>query len=65
MPKAKTWTKSLSQQRSFEVRDGQRFNRYASLRRRMEYIWDLVKHPVKFPAPPRRRREDREIPKAA
>jgi hypothetical protein len=35
-----------------------------TLRQNMIELFDLVK-PVKFPAPPRRRREDREIPKAA
>jgi len=42
-----------------------RYALYSELRRRMDVIWDLVKQPVKFPAPARRRRSDREIPKAA
>jgi hypothetical protein len=33
------------------------------LRQRMEIVWDLVSKPLKFPA--RRRRGDREVPKAA
>jgi hypothetical protein len=41
------------------------FESYNYLRRRMDLIWEVVSKPVKFPAPPRRRREDREIPKAA
>lgn len=32
-------------------------------RARMQSLWDLVKQPLKFPA--RRRRSDREVPKAA
>lgn len=35
------------------------------IRQHLESVWELVKPPVKFPAPSRRRREDREIPKAA
>lgn len=61
----RTWTKQRSDERSTDVRDGKRFNKYAAARRRMEEIWNLVSQPVKFPAPSRRRREDREIPKAA
>ena len=30
-----------------------------------EALWKLVSIPIKFPSPARRRREDREIPKAA
>lgn len=49
---------------SEDIRDGQRFNRYASARRRMEELWALIcGKPLKFPA--RRRRKDREWPKAA
>jgi hypothetical protein len=33
--------------------------------RRTEVLWDLVSTPIKFPAPSRRRREDRKWPKAA
>lgn len=40
-------------------------NEYSVARRHMEELWELVKTPVKFPSPQRRRREDREIPKAA
>ncbi len=36
-----------------------------TLRQRMDLIWALVKTPTKFPAPQRRRRGDREVPKAA
>lgn len=39
-----------------------KFALYADQRRRMEALWELVK-PIKFPN--RRRREDREVPKAA
>ena len=46
------------------IRDGIRFNRYAWLRRRMEYLFALATgKPLKFPA--RRRRSDRQVPKAA
>ncbi len=38
---------------------------YLTLRQHAIELFDLVSKPVKFPAPPRRRREDREIPKAA
>lgn len=38
---------------------------YLYYRERMELIWNAVKQPIKFPAPSRRRRSDREIPKAA
>lgn len=34
-------------------------------RLRMECVWEMVSKPLKFPSPARRRREDREIPKAA
>lgn len=37
------------------IQEGVRFNRYAELRRRMEWIWELC---TEF-------RNDREIPKAA
>jgi hypothetical protein len=36
---------------------------YLELRRHMEMLWDIVSKPVKIPA--RRRRADRELPKAA
>lgn len=39
------------------------FSRYTEIRRGMDILWDLVSKPLKFPA--RRRRQDREIPKAA
>jgi hypothetical protein len=62
----KAWTEQKGEERSAEIRDGKRFNRYAGPRRQMEQLWALIcGQPVKFPAPPRRRREDREIPKAA
>lgn len=32
-------------------------------RKRMELVWELVSKPLKFPS--RRRRSDREVPKAA
>lgn len=49
---------------SEDIRDGQRFNRYASARRRMEELWALIcGKPLKFPA--RKRRADRQLPKAA
>lgn len=41
-----------------------RFELYAQQRLHLEKLWDLVSKPIKFPAPPRRRR-DRELPKAA
>jgi hypothetical protein len=47
-----------------DIRDGVRFNQYAAHRRRMEVLWAILSgQPLKFPA--RRRREDREVPKAA
>lgn len=45
--------------------DVDRYDRIISLRNRLEQLWNLVKTPIKFPAPARRRRSDREIPKAA
>jgi hypothetical protein len=47
------------------VHDGtiQRPQAEVYLRQRMEIVWDLVSKPLKFPA--RRRRGDREVPKAA
>ena len=58
----------------FETLDAQTIHRLACLwdqplsaqvyyRTRMDVIWDLVSKPLKFPA--RRRRSDREVPKAA
>lgn len=46
-------------------RENARFDLYVATRRRMEELWALVSKPLKFPAPARRRRSDREIPKAA
>jgi hypothetical protein len=45
--------------------DFARLEAYLTLREDMVELWNLVKAPVKFPAPSRRRRGDREIPKAA
>ncbi len=49
------------------IRDGHherlKFELYANARRRMELLFELVSKPLKFPA--RRRRQDREVPKAA
>jgi hypothetical protein len=45
--------------------DRRRFELYAEIRRRIEELWDLVSKPIKFPAPARRRRSDRELPRAA
>lgn len=39
--------------------------RIAIQRHHIEALWELVSKPLKFPAPPRRRRGDREWPKAA
>lgn len=41
----------------------QRFELYARERRHIQMLWDLCAQPIKFPA--RRRRSDREVPKAA
>jgi hypothetical protein len=60
----KKWTEKMQQARSADVRDGKRFNRYAAPRRRMEELWALIcGKPLKFPE--RKRRKDREWPKAA
>jgi hypothetical protein len=60
------WSKELSEEKGRDIRDGRRFNQYASHRRRMEVLWAILSgKPLKFPSPARRRREDREIPKAA
>jgi len=40
-----------------------KFELYIAQRRHTEALWELVSKPLKFPA--RRRRSDREIPKAA
>lgn len=40
-----------------------KFELYADARRHIESVWELVSKPLKFPS--RRRRQDREIPKAA
>lgn len=40
-----------------------RINMYLIHRAHIEALWELVSKPIKFPN--RRRREDREIPKAA
>ncbi len=62
----RVWTKQRSDARGEDIRDGRRFNQYASHRRRMEILWAILSgKPIKFPSPSRRRREDREIPKAA
>ena len=48
------------------ILEGKRFNLYAAPRRRMEDLWTrIMAKPIKFPSPRRRRRGDREIPKAA
>lgn len=39
------------------------YERYVDIRAYIEQVWERVKSPIKFPA--RRRRSDREIPKAA
>ena len=56
-----------SQSHCDAIRDGLherlKFELYADTRRRMELLFELVSKPMKFPA--RRRRQDREIPKAA
>lgn len=47
-----------------DIRDGKRFNQYAAHRRRMEVLWAILSgQPLQFPS--RRRRKDREVPKAA
>lgn len=55
----RAWTDKIRASKA----DGLRFEMYAIERRRMEEIWELVSKPLKFPD--RRRREDRELPKAA
>jgi hypothetical protein len=47
-----------------EWAEAMRAERYLEARCHMEYLWNLVK-PLKFPAPPRRRRDDPQLPKAA
>lgn len=59
------WTPEDRKIHAAAIAEGRRFNIYAALRRNMEELWALASKPVKFPAPDRRRREDREIPKAA
>lgn len=57
---------SRGQTHGEDIRDGKRFNRYATPRRRMEILWAILSgKPLKFPSPSRRRRDDREWPKAA
>ncbi len=46
------------------LKSGSVSNYYVMAREHMKFLWDLVSKPVKFPAPSRRRRGDREIPKA-
>jgi hypothetical protein len=43
----------------------ERYEAYVGQLRHIETLWELVSKPIKFPSPARRRREDREIPKAA
>jgi hypothetical protein len=43
--------------------DPHRFDLYRLHRRHMDQLWALLAQPLKFPA--RRRRKDREYPKAA
>lgn len=38
---------------------------FAAIRLQIEQVWNVASKPIKFPSPQRRRREDREIPKAA
>ena len=62
MKRRKEWGDAIAAAK-FEARE---FESYASVRRAMENLWNLAcGKPIKFPAPDRRRREDREIPKAA
>ena len=43
--------------------DFAKLERYLSLRRQMDYLYELAVTPIRLPA--RRRREDRQVPKAA
>jgi hypothetical protein len=44
----------------------ERYYRYMDCLTWSEYLWSVASgKPIKFPAPSRRRRSDREIPKAA
>ncbi|MGH9505251.1 MAG: hypothetical protein ACRD20_20550 [Terriglobales bacterium] len=45
--------------------DFDRYERFCDWRNYIEQVWERAKTPIKFPAPSRRRRENREIPKAA
>ena len=57
--------RSESQRRAISrgLEEAKRFELYARERRYMEALWHLVSKPLKFPD--RRRRQDREIPRAA
>lgn len=45
--------------------DIDRYERFCMWRNYIDQVWERAKTPVKFPSLQRRRREDREIPKAA
>lgn len=45
--------------------DPESYYRYMDYRSWFEEVFALVSKPIKFPSPTRRRRSDREIPKAA
>jgi hypothetical protein len=51
--------------RSREKQVREWFEYYRAQRSYLQWLGELVSKPLKFPAPDRRRRSDREIPKAA
>jgi len=51
--------------RSREKQVREWFEYYSAQRSHLQWLSDMVSKPIEFPAPDRRRRNDREIPKAA